>query len=208
MKRRQCPVLFVCLFVFKSSPASSPTLPGFAAAAVSPSFTDLTAEGAPVAGVAQAEPAAGVTAAVLEVTVASSVAAGPPPAGLALAHPGALVTRGQVAAARQGTLEAPVASPALTSAGQLVAAQTHGPPADALTRFGAGRVPPALVAGAVSVHGVAAAVPGALAGVLAERTPAVGVARALTGDRVAATMRVAATRLAAVWSPELRRTAW
>lgn len=101
-----------------------------------------------------------------------------------------------------------MASLALTSASQLVAAQTHGPPADTLTRFGAGRVPPALVAGAVSVDGVAAAVPGALAGVLAERTPAVGVARALPSGRVTPTMWVAPTRLAAVWSPELRGTAW
>lgn len=58
------------------------------------------------------------------------------------------------------------------------------------------------------MDGVAAAVPGALAGVLAERTPAVGIARALARGWVAAAMRVAPTCLAAVWSPELRRTAW
>lgn len=143
-----------------------------------------------------------------EVAFALSVTAGPPPARLALTRSSTLVARGQGAAASNGTLLAPVASLALTSASQLVAAQTHGAPADTLARFGAGRVPPALLAGAVSVDGVAAAVPGALAGVLAERTPAVGVARALTGDVVAPTVWVAPTRLAAVWSPELKRTAW
>lgn len=95
---------------------------------------------------------------------------------------------------------------ALTSARQLVAAETQGPPADALTGFGAGGVPPALVAGAVSL--VAATVPRAPAGVLAERTPAVGIAGAVPSDGVAPTMRVAPTYLAAVGSPELRRTAW
>lgn len=95
---------------------------------------------------------------------------------------------------------------ALTSARQLVAAETQGPPADALTGFGAGGVPPALVAGAVSL--VAVTVPCAPAGVLAERTPAVGIAGALTGDGVASTMWVAPTYLAAVRSPELRRTSW
>lgn len=95
---------------------------------------------------------------------------------------------------------------ALTSARQLVAAETQGPPTDALTGFGAGGVPPALVAGAISL--VASTVPSAPAGVLTERTPAVGIAGALTGDRVASTMRVAPTYLAAVRSPELRRTAW
>lgn len=95
---------------------------------------------------------------------------------------------------------------ALTSARQLVAAETQGPPTDALTGFGAGGVPPALVAGAIAL--VASTVPSAPAGVLTERTPAVGIAGALTGDRVASTMRVAPTHLAAVRSPELRRTAW
>lgn len=95
---------------------------------------------------------------------------------------------------------------ALTSACQLVAAKTQGPPADTLTGFGAGGVPPALVTGAVSL--VAATVPCAPAGVLAERTPAVGIAGALTGDGVASTMWMAPTYLAAVGSPELRRTAW
>lgn len=186
----------------------TPTPPECAAAAVGPSFTALITEGALVPRVAHAEPTAGVTAAVPEVTVASAVTAGPPPARLALTHPTPLVTRRQVAAARMGALQAPVAPLALTSAGQLVAAHPHRPPADTLARFGAGGVPPALVAGAVPVDGVAAAVPGALAGVLAEGTPAVGIARALARGRVAPAMWVAPARLAAVWSPELRRTAW
>lgn len=58
------------------------------------------------------------------------------------------------------------------------------------------------------MDGVAGAVPGALAGVLAQRTPAVGVAGALTSDGVTAAVWVALTHLATVWSPELRRTAW
>lgn len=187
---------------------SSLASPGLAAAAVGPSLTCLTAHVVLVPRVAQAEPAAGLTAAVAEVAAAAVVTAGPPQARLALTHSGALVARRHGAVARKGTLEPPVASVALASASQLVAAQPHGAPADALTGLGAGGVPPALVAGAVSVHGVAAAAPGALAGVAAERTPAVGVAGALTGDRVAPPVWVAPTRLAAVWSPELRRTAW
>lgn len=58
------------------------------------------------------------------------------------------------------------------------------------------------------MDGVAVAVAGALAGVLAKRTPAVGVAGALTGGGLAAAVREARTHLTAVWSPELRRTAW
>lgn len=157
---------------------------------------------------APAEASVGVTAAVLEVAGATPVATGPPPAGLALAGASALVARRPVAAAGGGTLQAPVAPQALTPASQLVAARPRGPPADTLTGFGAGGVPPALLAGAIPVDGVAAAVPGALAGVLAERPPAVGVAGAIPCGRVAPTMWVAPTHLAAVWSPELRRTAW
>lgn len=101
-----------------------------------------------------------------------------------------------------------MAIPALTPAGQLFAALTHGPGAVALAPLGAGRRPPAVVAGAVPVDGVAAVVPGTLTVELAQRTPAVGVAGALASDGVAAAVRVARTHLAAVWSPELRRTTW
>lgn len=58
------------------------------------------------------------------------------------------------------------------------------------------------------MDGVALPVPGTLAGVLAQRTPAVRVAGALTCDGVAAAVGVALTHPATVWSPELRRTAW
>lgn len=181
-------------------------LPGRATAAVCPRLTHLVAEGAAIPRVAQAAATVGVAAAVPEVAVAPPVAARPPPARLALAHPATVVAGRQVAAAGGGALHPPVASLALTPAGQLVAAHTRGPRAGALAGFGAGGVPPALVAGAVSM--VTAAVPGAPAGVLAERTPAVGVAGALAGDGVAPAVRVAPTHLAAVRSPELRRTAW
>lgn len=186
--------------------ASVLALPCRAAAAVCPRLTHLIAEGASVPRVAQAQATGGVAAAVPEVAVTPPVAARAPPARLALTHPGTVVTGRQVAAARGGALHPPVASSALTSAGQLLAADTRGPPAGALAGFGAGGVPPALVAGAVSM--VTAAVPRAPAGVLAERTPAVGVAGALAGDGVAPAVRVAPTHLAAVRSPELRRTAW
>lgn len=58
------------------------------------------------------------------------------------------------------------------------------------------------------MDGVAVAVPGALAGVLAQWTPAVGVASALTSDGVTVAVWVTRTHLATVWSPELKRTAW
>lgn len=45
---------------------------------------------------------------------------------------------------------------------------------------------------------------GTLAGILAQRTPAVGEAGALTSDWVAAPVRVALADLATIWSPELR----
>lgn len=157
---------------------------------------------------AQALPAGRVTAAVGEVTVTSPITAGSPPAGLALTHTGTLVALRQVAVARGKTFEAPVALEALTAARQLLAAGARRAPADALTRLGAGRRPPAPVAGAVSVDGVALAVPGALARVLAQRAPAVGVAGAFTSGRVAAAVRVTLTHLPTVRSPEIRGTAW
>lgn len=169
-------------------PPALPTSPRFAAASVGPWCTDLFAEGTLEPRVAPAEASVGVTAAVPEVAGATPVATGPPPAGLALARTSALVARRQVAAAGDGALQAPVAPQALTPASQLVAARPRGPPADTLTGFGAGGVPPALLAGAIPVDGVAAAVPGALAGVLAERPPAVGVAVAIPCGRVAPTM--------------------
>lgn len=101
-----------------------------------------------------------------------------------------------------------MAVPALTPAGQLFTALTHGPGAVALAPLAAGRHPPAVVAGAVPVDGMAAAAPGTLTGELAQRTPAVVVAGALASDGVAAAVRVARTHLAAVRSPELRRTTW
>jgi len=178
------------------------------AAAVLPGLAGLVAEGALVARVAQAAAAGRVAAAVLQVAVAPPVAARPPPDGLAVAHTGALVARRQVAVARGGTLEPPVAPPALTAARQLVAAGPRRAAGDALARLGAGGRPPALVAAAVAVDRVAAAVPGALAGVLAERAPAVGVAGALAGDGVTLAVGVARTHPAAVWGPELRGAAW
>lgn len=157
--------------------------------------------------VAQALPAGYVAHAVCEVTVAASVTAGSPPAGLALTHTSALIARRQVAVASDGTFQPPVTSLALTPACELFAAGARSAAADALARLGAGWRPPALIAGAVAVDGVAVAVAGALAGVLAQGTPAVGVAGALTGDGVTPAVWVTPTHLATVWSPELGRTA-
>lgn len=183
-------------------------LPRPAAAPVRPRFAGPFAGGAPVPRVAQAGPPAGLAAAVLQVALTQIVAAGPPPARLALARARALVARRGVAAAGVGTLGAPAAPLAPTPAGQLVAARPRRPAADALAGFGAGGVPPALLAGAVPVERVAAAVPGALAGVLAEGPPAVGVAGALARGGVAAAVGVAPARLAAVGGPELGGAAW
>lgn len=155
---------------------------------------------------AQARAAVRVTAAVRQVAVAPHAAAFPPPARLALAQAGARVAPRHVTVAGGATGHAPVVPPARAAAGQLVAAETHRAGGDALAPLGAGGRPPALLAAAVAVDGVAAAVPAALAGVLAQRPPAVGVAGALAGERVAAAVRMARAHLAAVWSPEVRRT--
>lgn len=157
---------------------------------------------------AQALPAGRVATAVFEVAVASAVTVRPPPLRQAVTHSGALITRRQVAVARHRAFKPPVAPAALTPTGHLVTASAHRPHADTLARPGAGRRPPALIAGAVAMDGVALSVPGTLAGVLAQRTPAVRVAGALTCDRVAAAVGVALTHPATVWGPELRRTAW
>lgn len=172
--------------------------PHFTPAAVLPSFTGLVAEDSLVPRVAQALAGGRVTAAVCEVTITSPVAAGPPPACLALTHTSPLVARRQVAVTSDGTFQPPVAPLALAPACQLVTAGAHRAPSDALARLGAGRRPPALIAGAVSVHGVAVAVAGALAGVLAQWAPAVGVAGALASDRMTATVWVALAHLATV----------
>lgn len=169
-------------------------------------FAGDVAVGAPVARVAQAHAAERVAAAVLQVTVAPHAAAVAPPARLALAQTGARVAPRQVTLAGRATRPAPVVPPARAAAAQLVAADAQRAGGSALAPLGAGGRPPALLAAAVAVDGVAAAVPAALAGVLAQRPPAVGVAGALAGERVAAAVRVARARLAAVWSPEVRRT--
>lgn len=97
---------------------------------------------------------------------------------------------------------------ALTGSCYLVTAGPYGPPHVTLAQLVASYHPPAFLAGAVSMNGVAAAVSGAPAGVLAQWTPASGVADALASDSMAVSMGVALTHLTAVWSPELKRTAW
>lgn len=87
---------------------------------------------------AQALPFDRVTAAVCEVTVTPPVAAGSPPACLALTHTGALIALRQVAVARDGTLQPPVALAARAPACQLVAAGPQGSTADTLARLDAG----------------------------------------------------------------------
>lgn len=87
---------------------------------------------------------------------------------------------------------------ALAPACQLVTVGAHGAPGDALARLGTGWRPPALVTGAVSADGVALTVAGTFAGVLAQLTPAIGVAGALASDGVTATMWVALAHLATV----------
>lgn len=96
------------------------------------------------------------------------------------------------------TFQPPVPCLTLTAARQLVAAEAHGGPAATLARFGAGRRPPANAAGAVPVDRVALAMAPALAGVLAQRTPAVLVAGALTSDGVTLAVRVAPTHFTTV----------
>ena len=133
-----------------------------------------------------------------EVTVTPPVTAGSPPARLTRTHTRPLVAQRQVAVALDWAFEPPVTSVALAAACELVAPGAHRAGADALARLGAGRRPPAFVAGAVPVARVAVAMAGALAGVLAQRTPAVGVAGALTCDGVTSAVGVAPTHLATV----------
>jgi len=144
---------------------------------------------------------------VCEVTVTFLVTAGTPRAFHALTHTGTLITRRLVAVTVVGTFHPPVAPAALTPACLLVTVGAVRPPR-AQAWLGAGRRPPAFLTGAVSVDGVAVAMSGALTGVLAERTPAVGVAGALTSDRMTTAIWVARTHLTTVRSPEFCGTSW
>lgn len=123
-----------------------------------------------------------VAAAVCQVAVATHAAAIAPPARLALAKAVERVTPRHVTVAGRATRPAPVVSPTGAAAGLLVAAGTQRARGGALAPLGTGVRPPALLAAAVAVDGVAAAVPAAFAGVLAQRPPAVGVAGALAGE--------------------------
>lgn len=181
--------------------------PHFTPTTILPSYTRLVAEDTLIPWVAQTQATGRVTAAVFKVTVTVPVAARPPPARLTLTHT-ALIAGRQVAAAVEEALQPPVTSVTLTPACELVAGGAHRAPGDAVARLGAGWRPPAIVAGAVPVNLVALGVAGALTGVLAQWTPAIEVASALTCDRVAATVWVALTHLATVRSPKLRRTTW
>ena len=168
----------------------------------------MVAELTLVSQVAHTLPTDRVTAAVCEITIAPSVTGGSPPAFSAFTDTGSLITRRQVAVASAGTFLSPVAPVALTLTSQLVAAKAQRCSTDTLAWLGAAWRVPALVACAVSVNGVAATVPATLAGILAQRTPAVGVAGALPCDGITAAVWVALTHLATVWCPEIRRTAW
>lgn len=139
-----------------------------------------------------------VTVAVCEVTVTPPVTAGSPPLWLTLTHTSALITLRPVTLTDARTFQPPVAPVALTPTRKLVTAGAHGSSTVALTGFGAGGRPPALFTGAVPIDWVTVAVPSTLTGELAQRTPAVLVAGALTGGRVTAAVWVARAHLAAI----------
>lgn len=198
-------ILTSVLALFDQPLRPSTHLPHSTATSIRSRVTGLVTEATLVARVAQTLPAAWVTAAVGQVTVTPAVTGGSPPPWLTLTGACPLVTGQQEAVTGEGTLQPRVSSLAPTP--RLLTAGAHGGPAGALARLGAGGRPPALVAGAVTVHWVAVAVAGALAGVLTQGAPAVGVAGAFTCDGVAAAVGVTATHLTTVRGPEVWGTA-
>lgn len=147
---------------------------------------------------AQALTGGGVTAAVCEVTVTLPVTAGSPRPCFTLTLTSPLITWRLVAAASERTFHPPESTAAVTLACELITAGAYRSLREALARFEAGGGPPACIAGAIPIYGVAVAVASALAGILAERSPAGRIAGALASFRMTAAVWEAVTRLTTV----------